>query len=181
MPNPIDGLKNAQGRPFLGGAQTIQAAPPGDIDPSEIMKGEIPLMGIGEGLRGALGGLPLPHPNLSTAIEEQMQSGLMRSEPMQTTAHVPPNFTDSILSPGAKASLQRGEERIVNEGLKYFKPAANAAYDGLKNLYQNVTAMPKPGGVLSEVLERAGLKSGMGQTPTPGEARLLEHYSKLIR
>lgn len=36
---------------------------------------------------------------------------------------------------------------------------------------------PKPGGVLHEVLERAGLKSGMGETPTPGEARLLQQFA----
>ncbi len=32
---------------LLRGAQTIQAAPPGDIDPAELMRGEIPLPGEG--------------------------------------------------------------------------------------------------------------------------------------
>jgi hypothetical protein len=47
--------------------------------------------------------------------------------------------------------------------------------------YENVVRMPKVGGVLDDVLSRAAGKSGVGMENTPGEARLLEHYSKLMR
>jgi hypothetical protein len=35
---------------------------------------------------------------------------------------------------------------------------------------------PKPGGVLYQVLERAALKNGMGESLTPGESNLLNQF-----
>lgn len=52
---------------------------------------------------------------------------------------------------------------------------------GPKAPYSTVTRQPKPGGVLHDVLERAGMKGVMGDSMTPGESRLMKHYSGLIR
>jgi hypothetical protein len=57
---------------------------------------------------------------------------------------------------------------------RQLKPAGGAPYAG-------VTRMPVQGGALHEVLMRAAEKSGAGLSNTPGEARLLEHFMKLIR
>lgn len=46
--------------------------------------------------------------------------------------------------------------------------------------YQSL-AQPKTGGVLWDVLDKAAQNSGQGLSNSPGSARLLDHYTKLIR
>lgn len=49
------------------------------------------------------------------------------------------------------------------------------AIQGLQKAFQ-ATRQPKAGGTLYEVLERAGLKSGTGDSLTPGEQSLLQQF-----
>lgn len=147
--------------------------------PSRLING-VALERSAEAVPSMMHAAPPAHPNLSTAIEEQMTPGVMRSEPLpQAPAYTAPDYHDPILSPHAKAALERGQERIGHEGIQYFKPRHDMRYDGKDGLYANVSYQPKPGGALYEVLERAALKNGTGQALTPGEQPLLSHFSKL--
>lgn len=149
MPTPpIQGLKNAAGNPLLGGATTIQAAPAGDVDPSQVMRGEMPFLGGG-------GFTPGESP---FGVQNEFE---------------PWRGAKNIMNMGRSAlDALKGAFGMAPEAA----PAAQAA-----PLAQAPAALrqPKPGGVLYDVLERAGAKQGMGFGNTPGETRLLNQFNPL--
>jgi hypothetical protein len=189
MPNgPLQGLKNAQGKPLLSGATTIQAAPPGDIDPSEIMRGEIPLPGEGlltgaeaatASARDLLKGgnvMDRMYEEANPIFKKLQATGMFSNRPqvqavqgLQESAPVDEGFVNWLQEQRKRIpSLDELSKQLPAWG----KPTAP---------YQNVTRMPVQGGVLHDVLSRAAEKAGSGGVPSPGEARLLEHFSKLVR
>lgn len=162
---PVEGLKNAAGRPLLGGAKTIQAAPAWDLNPDEMSIGMIPFpMGGG--------------PNLAGEFAKALQY-----EP----EFVPWQGAKNIYGMG-KAALGGLKNAFRGGGASMpelpipklpapppqMAPIANPIAEAAGGAMRQ----PKPGGVLHQVLERAGLKQGMGQANTPGEAGLLKQFGK---
>lgn len=77
-------------------------------------------------------------------------------------------------------------DRMFQESNPVFRRMQEAGQFNRGNVPQSGVGLwsknqPKPGGVLSQVLERGAMKGAIGETPTPGEAQLLKHYAKMIR
>lgn len=71
---------------------------------------------------------------------------------------------------------------MSKEAIGDFNPAMPRLAEQLapKVGYQSLR-QPKVGGALWDVLDKAASNSGRGLENSPGSARLLDHYSKLIR
>lgn len=95
-----------------------------------------------------------------------------------TNEFIPWKGAKDLMSMGRNAveGLKRAVGGFMGGEAQAPAPIQKAAQIGYQSLRQ-----PKPGGVLYDVLERAGVKSGTGQTPTPGEGRLLDHFSSIIK
>ena len=121
MPNPIEGLRNAQGRPLLSGAQTIQAAPTGDMSPDLLMRGEMPFLGTG-GTGGPLAALKrafqpasaeMPHAEVMQSLFDAIQgNGEMPNLPRPPK---PGGVVEGVLS-RAGAKQGAGEAVHPSEG-----------------------------------------------------------------
>ena len=85
---------------------------------------------------------------------------------------------EDVVSSRSKAGFGVAKEAMPEVNPNYPRMAEQLRP---KPLYSSVIYQPKPGGVLHEVLSRAALKAATGETPTPVEQKLMEHFSKLIR
>lgn len=89
-----------------------------------------------------------------------------------------PNPSTGIFNKEYTESIRGLQEGFQPSSLEYLRKQLQGPQLG--DYSWNLNA-PKPGGALDEVLSRAGMKSATGEQLTPGEARLLEHYTKLAK
>lgn len=117
------------------------------------------------------------------AIEEGL---LGASTKIPSTYEEAMAFTNEFVPwKGAKDLMARGRGALDALKGAFSGPVAGAGERALplppKPLgFSGVPRPPSPGGVIEDVLSRAGDAQGAGQDVTPGAQRLMQHYSQLI-
>lgn len=141
---------------------------------------------------GELGGKVMG--GLKQAIKPAWEAEQVAAKPAATLAESTRALEQAGTPMGGRGPISWGPPEVVPQAHPSFPKPFTSAYPNARPVGAGYGPQafrtPKAGGVLEEVLTRAGSKSGAGSqglqagvggAMTPGEQRLLDHYSKLIR